>query len=67
MVHVWVMAEQWRVHQLREHGKPGLGMAPPERSEEGCGEEYIADGAEPHGQDVWSWSVEHGVKVQRKE
>jgi hypothetical protein len=41
-------------------------MAPPEGSKEWSGEEYVADGAEPHRQDVWSWSVEHGVKVQRK-
>jgi hypothetical protein len=66
MVHIWVVAEQRRVHQLREHGNPGGRMAAPEGSKEWSGKEYIADGAEPHGQDVWSWSVEHGVKVQRK-
>jgi hypothetical protein len=66
MVHMRVMAEQGGVHQLREHAYPGGRMAPPESSKKWSGEEDIADGAEPHGQDVWSWRVEHGVKVQRK-
>jgi hypothetical protein len=62
-VHVRVVAEQWGVCQFRQHGKPGCGMTSADGAEKWSREEDIADRAEPYGQDVESWSLEHGVKV----
>jgi hypothetical protein len=63
---IGVIAEKWSVTELRKHGYAGCGMSPANGAEERSDQEYIADGAEPDGQNVWRcWGVEHGVKVLR--
>ena len=65
--HVGIVADQWGVHLLGEHGNARRRMAAPDRTEEWSGQENVADGAESHGQHVRSGgSVVHGVKVQRE-
>jgi hypothetical protein len=66
-IDVGIVAKQRDMSLLGEHRNTGCRMPEADGAEQWSGQEHVADGAEPHGQDAWrSGMVDHGGKVQRE-